>query len=109
MPYVEGQTVHDADSHVMELPDAILQYVEPRLRKPFAEKTATKTAEAEWAQKARHLHDDPEFRAAQEPSGAGVLPKPGPAQGARPAGLHQPTGLHHLGAGKLRPRRERRR
>ncbi len=66
MPYVEGQTVHDADSHVMELPDAILQYVEPRLRKPFAEKTAMKTAEAEWAQKARDLHDDPEFRAGDE-------------------------------------------
>jgi predicted TIM-barrel fold metal-dependent hydrolase len=66
MPYVEGQTIHDADSHVMELPDAIIPFVEPRLRKAFAEKTAKKTAEAEWAQKARHLHDDPEFRAGDE-------------------------------------------
>ena len=29
MAYVEGQTVHDADSHVMELPGQLDTYVEP--------------------------------------------------------------------------------
>lgn len=66
MPYVEGQTVHDADSHVMELPGAILSYVDPGLREAFAEKTAKRTALADWADKARRLHDDPEFRAGDE-------------------------------------------
>lgn len=66
MPYVEGQTIHDADSHVMELPGAILPYVDPAQREAFAEKTAKRTALADWADKARRLHDDPEFRAGDE-------------------------------------------
>ena len=31
MAYIENRTVHDADSHVMEMPDKILEYLEPRL------------------------------------------------------------------------------
>ena len=30
MPYVEGQTVHDADSHVMELPGTLERYIEAK-------------------------------------------------------------------------------
>ena len=33
MPYIENRTVHDADAHVMELPDKIVEYLE----KPFLE------------------------------------------------------------------------
>lgn len=32
MPYVEGQTIHDADSHIMELPDFLQKYADPDLR-----------------------------------------------------------------------------
>lgn len=63
MPYVEGRTIHDADSHVMELPGTIIEYVDPRFRRAFVEATAKKTAEAEWVAKARALHEDPDFRA----------------------------------------------
>jgi len=66
MPYVEGQTIHDADSHVMELPGTITRYIDPRVRSEFSEKTAKKNALAEWAEKAQAQHDDPEFRAGDE-------------------------------------------
>jgi predicted TIM-barrel fold metal-dependent hydrolase len=66
MPYVQGQTIHDADSHVMELPGTITGYVDPKFRAEFAEKTARKNAILEWAQKAAELQDDPEFRAGDE-------------------------------------------
>ena len=52
MAYVEGQTIHDADSHVMELPGAILPYVEARLRDEFTEKTVKKNALVEWSARA---------------------------------------------------------
>ena len=29
MAYIEGRTVHDAEAHVMELPDKILEYLAP--------------------------------------------------------------------------------
>jgi predicted TIM-barrel fold metal-dependent hydrolase len=32
MPYVEGRIVHDADSHVMETPDWLVSYADPRIR-----------------------------------------------------------------------------
>jgi predicted TIM-barrel fold metal-dependent hydrolase len=66
MAYVEGQTIHDADSHVMELPGAIIPYVEASRRAEFAEKTAAKNTLVEWSAKAQALHDDPEFRAGDE-------------------------------------------
>jgi len=66
MPYVEGQTIHDADSHVMELPGQIISYVEPGLRAAFADKTAKKNAAGDWVDKARAQHEDPEFRAGDE-------------------------------------------
>ena len=28
MPYVENRTIHDADSHVMEFPDTICEFIE---------------------------------------------------------------------------------
>ena len=35
MAYIENRTVHDADSHVMEMLDKILEYLEPSYREEF--------------------------------------------------------------------------
>lgn len=32
MPYVENRTVHDADTHIMELPDCLDAFIEPQYR-----------------------------------------------------------------------------
>ena len=48
MPYVEGQTVHDADSHIMELPGTINRYLDPKFRDAFVEKTGRKDVLPEW-------------------------------------------------------------
>lgn len=65
MPYVEGQTVHDADSHVMELPGALERYADPAWRDALATAIHRKSHEGDWPEKARALHRDPEFRAGQ--------------------------------------------
>jgi predicted TIM-barrel fold metal-dependent hydrolase len=66
MAYVEGQTVHDADSHIMELPGTINRYLEPQFRAAFAEKTGRKDVLPEWFAKAAEKQRDPEFRAGAE-------------------------------------------
>lgn len=66
MPYVEGQTIHDADSHVMELPGTLNRYLDPQFRTAFAEKTGHKDVLPEWSAKAEAMQDDPEFRAGDE-------------------------------------------
>jgi predicted TIM-barrel fold metal-dependent hydrolase len=66
MAYVEGQTVHDADSHIMELPGTIHRYLDPRVRDDFIAKTGKKDVLPEWFAKAADKHADPEFRAGAE-------------------------------------------
>jgi predicted TIM-barrel fold metal-dependent hydrolase len=66
MPYVEGQTIHDADSHVMELPGTINRYVDPKFRDAFVEKTGRKDVLPEWFAKAAAQAEDSEFRAGAE-------------------------------------------
>jgi uncharacterized protein len=66
MAYVEGQTVHDADSHVMELPGTVNRYLDPKFRDAFAEKAGARAQSAHWSQKVEAEHDDPEFRAGAE-------------------------------------------
>lgn len=66
MPYAEGQTIHDADSHIMELPETIHPYIDPKLRSAFVEKTRSKDGLLERFAKAAAQHDDPEFRAGAE-------------------------------------------
>ncbi|MDB5469879.1 MAG: amidohydrolase [Caulobacter sp.] len=61
MPYVEGQTVHDADAHVMELPGTIEQYIDPAWRERLAAKLRKKSDG--FADEARALQADPQFRA----------------------------------------------
>ena len=68
MAYVENQTIHDADSHVMELPGTINGYLGDKDRRLFEDHVQISPAEARWAQEARDLHDDPEFRAGDEPN-----------------------------------------
>ena len=66
MAYIENRTVHDADSHVMEMPDKILEYLEPSYRKEFiseANKAVTVTQDLAAAEAKQ---DDPEFRAGDE-------------------------------------------
>ncbi|MDP1738706.1 MAG: amidohydrolase family protein [Caulobacter sp.] len=65
MPYVEGQTVHDADSHVMELPGTLERYADPAWRDALAAAIHKKAHEGDWPEKARALHRDPDFRDGQ--------------------------------------------
>jgi len=66
MPYVEGQTIHDADSHVMELPGTINRYLDPKVRDAFVEKTGRKDVLPEWFAKAAAQMENPEFLAGAE-------------------------------------------
>ena len=66
MAYIENRTVHDADSHVMEMPDKILEYLEPSYREEFiseANKAVTVTQDLAAAEAKQN---DPEFRAGDE-------------------------------------------
>jgi uncharacterized protein len=68
MPYVENRIVHDADSHLMELPDCLDPYFEKRLIGRYHELSIYrhKLGAPGWAEKARAQHDDPGFRAGDE-------------------------------------------
>jgi predicted TIM-barrel fold metal-dependent hydrolase len=63
MPYVEGQTIHDADSHIMEMPETVHPYVDPKFRSAFIDKTRSKDGLLERFAKAAALHEDPDFMA----------------------------------------------
>lgn len=66
MAYIEGRTVHDADSHVMELPGTILEFVEEKYRTAFSERANKAQYMADWAEKVVAKQDDPAFRADDE-------------------------------------------
>jgi len=66
MAYVEGQTIHDADSHIMELPGALNSFIDPKYRSAFIEKTGTESRLFQVMANAAAQHDDPEFRAGAE-------------------------------------------
>ncbi len=66
MAYVEGQTIHDADSHIMELPGALNSFIDPKYRAAFIEKTGTERKLFDYFANAAAQHDDPEFRAGAE-------------------------------------------
>ena len=66
MPYVENQTIHDADSHVMELPGTINGYIDPKFREAFKAYDKRGKTDLSWVEKARGLHDKDEFRAGVE-------------------------------------------
>jgi len=62
MAYVENRTVHDADSHVMELPGTIERYLEQRFVKRFQSKNRLSREQIRWADQANQLQDDQAFR-----------------------------------------------
>ncbi len=64
MAYVENRTIHDADSHVMEFPDKICEFVSKKYREAF--KPYVRTRDEEWIRKTKALHDDPEYMAVAE-------------------------------------------
>ena len=68
MPYVEGRIIHDADSHLMELPDCLDDYFEKAMLARYQALPIVKHKQKPdgWAAKARAQHDDPEFRAGAE-------------------------------------------
>ena len=64
MPYVENRVVHDADSHLMELPDALDEFLEApfRARYDALPKLIKLPRDAEYVRQARAQHDDAQFR-----------------------------------------------
>jgi len=64
MPYVENRVVHDADSHLMELPDSLDEYLEAKYRPRYdaLPKLANQPRNADFAVRARAQQDDPVFR-----------------------------------------------
>jgi len=64
MPYVENRLIHDADSHLMELPDCLDEYLEAKFRSQYdlLPKLRWHPRAAEYVQKARTQQRDPEFR-----------------------------------------------
>ncbi len=66
MAYAEGRVVHDADSHVMEPGDWLLQHAEPAVRErlePLVIRSVGVVGGRDLLESARRKHEDPEFRA----------------------------------------------
>ncbi|HEY2781014.1 MAG TPA: amidohydrolase family protein [Steroidobacteraceae bacterium] len=64
MPYVENRVVHDADSHLMELPDALDEFLELEFRARYdaLPKLKKQPRDAEYVGKARAQQSDALFR-----------------------------------------------
>ncbi|MHB8528690.1 MAG: amidohydrolase family protein [Caulobacteraceae bacterium] len=65
MAYVEDRIVHDADSHLMELPDCLDDYFDPRLRGAFHDLPIYRHKQGKpgWTDPVRRRQADPAFRA----------------------------------------------
>jgi hypothetical protein len=69
MPYAQGRTYHDADSHVMETPDWLFPFADPDLRPRLALLRLQGVPESKterFIEKLRADHGDPEYRAQDE-------------------------------------------
>jgi predicted TIM-barrel fold metal-dependent hydrolase len=64
MPYVENRVVHDADSHLMELPDSLDEFLEARFRARYdaLPKLQKHPRDAAYVAQARTQQEDPKFR-----------------------------------------------
>ncbi|MGE0829215.1 MAG: amidohydrolase family protein [Hyphomonadaceae bacterium] len=75
MPYVEGRIVHDADSHLMELPDCLDAYFDPKYRARYHDLAAWRAkceagevflggaaSESKWDERVRNRQADPTFK-----------------------------------------------
>jgi predicted TIM-barrel fold metal-dependent hydrolase len=67
MPYVENMTVHDADAHIMELPDTLVPFIEPAYREKLLAHISgmrrQRLVDTSWADEAVRQHSDPGFMA----------------------------------------------
>src|SRR5690349_10725044 len=69
MPYAEGRTYHDADSHVMETPEWLMPYADAALRKrlrPLALQGVPAAKAERFMEKLEAQHRDPVYRSADE-------------------------------------------
>jgi predicted TIM-barrel fold metal-dependent hydrolase len=68
MPYAEGRTIHDADSHVMEWPEWLLAYADPDVRPRMAPLFVASVTPGEetFIAHLRRRHADPAERPAAE-------------------------------------------
>jgi len=68
MPYIEGRTVHDADSHIVETPDWLDPFLtrSVRERMPRLGLSAVRPGEHKLIDKARSDHRNPAYRALDE-------------------------------------------
>lgn len=64
MAYVENRTIHDADAHVMEFPEKIVEYISDKFKADF--KPHIRSRDQSWVDETTALHDDPEFKAGAE-------------------------------------------
>jgi predicted TIM-barrel fold metal-dependent hydrolase len=64
MPYVSGRVVHDADSHLMELPGVLDAFIDPKFRAEYdaLPKLQTNRRDAGWVKKAQAQHASADFR-----------------------------------------------
>ena len=64
MPYVENQIVHDADSHLMELPNCLDDFIEARFKPAYHALAKVQGGRLpKWARECVAQQSDPEFRA----------------------------------------------
>lgn len=63
MAYVENMTIHDADSHVMEMPETILEFFEAKYRLQFERFAAEKLRVSPELKAMAARHDDADFGA----------------------------------------------
>ena len=69
MAYAGDRLIHDADSHLMELPDVLDPYLDPKYLDAFHRLPRVFKRDADHAEKARANHADPQFRAESEKIG----------------------------------------
>jgi len=68
MPYVENRVVHDADSHLMELPDCLDEFLDAKYKARYdtLPKLLKQPRDSDYVAKARAQHSDPSFCAAAD-------------------------------------------
>jgi len=65
MPYAEGRTFHDADSHVMETPDWLFPFADPDVRprlRPLRLQGVPEAKTERFVDKLREQHRDAQYR-----------------------------------------------
>lgn len=67
MPYASGRVIHDADSHLMELPDCLEAFIDPAFLAAYRELPKVRKArEQAYVEQARTRHADDGFREAAD-------------------------------------------